>query len=477
MDARQILHNGLCLFVILFSIGSVGVQAQPRLGTGALGKMPVARAGASSQFPSGAMGQDLLARVVESAWNGTGWTPSLETFHSYAEGRRTSLETRTWVEATSSWAPELRETYTYGMEGMVQALHESWSPGAGAYEATSRSVYTYSAGSGGTFVLIEEQEDTWNGTAWIPDERWLYSYTGGWAAEIIIQDWDGSAWVNLEREFYEEAGGMLVQVFYEWSGTAWMPRHRTIFPGMWFADMVALSERLAAEADQLVTATRLFLIWPPTVDYGWNGTAWQEETRIRVEKDTQGRTTTVFMDAHDGSAWVIASRYAFEYGPTGMPESARYEIYNEGDGSWMLLSREDYAYDGAGRLLTATGYMVNFMNPTELVPDRLQEFWWTSGGTAREADTDLPSGFVLHPIYPNPFNPSVRVPFDLAQAAWVVMEIYDGAGRLVATLVDGPMPPGRHEVRFDAADAPSGAYQVVLRANGERVSRPVALVR
>jgi hypothetical protein len=50
--------------------------------------------------------------------------------------------------------------------------------------------------------------------------------------------------------------------------------------------------------------------------------------------------------------------------------------------------------------------------------------------------------------------------------AEVVLEVYDVLGRRVAVLVNGLMPAGRYEVRFDASGLSSGVYLGVLRAPG-----------
>jgi len=61
-------------------------------------------------------------------------------------------------------------------------------------------------------------------------------------------------------------------------------------------------------------------------------------------------------------------------------------------------------------------------------------------------------------VKPNPFNPSATISFDVAEASITRLVVYDALGREVARLVDGMMEAGRHEVRFDASNLPSGVY-------------------
>ncbi|NOX38886.1 MAG: T9SS type A sorting domain-containing protein [Calditrichaeota bacterium] len=60
------------------------------------------------------------------------------------------------------------------------------------------------------------------------------------------------------------------------------------------------------------------------------------------------------------------------------------------------------------------------------------------------AETFLPEEFRLYPNYPNPFNPSTTIVFDLPQAVPVRLEIFNALGERVMTLVDDRFPPGRH---------------------------------
>ena len=55
-------------------------------------------------------------------------------------------------------------------------------------------------------------------------------------------------------------------------------------------------------------------------------------------------------------------------------------------------------------------------------------------------------------------------------------EVVDVRGRRVATLTDGPLPAGAHELRWDAA-VPAGVYFVRVRADGESAARRLVRIR
>jgi len=76
----------------------------------------------------------------------------------------------------------------------------------------------------------------------------------------------------------------------------------------------------------------------------------------------------------------------------------------------------------------------------------------------------LPSEFSLDQNYPNPFNPVTTIEFTLPQSENVTLVVYDTLGRAVETLIRGPLEAGRHRVRFDASQLPSGLYLYRMRA-------------
>ena len=66
---------------------------------------------------------------------------------------------------------------------------------------------------------------------------------------------------------------------------------------------------------------------------------------------------------------------------------------------------------------------------------------------------DLPLRFALNPNQPNPFSASTQLRFDLPVRSPVRVEVFDLAGRRVATLVDGIQPAGRHSRAWDGRNS------------------------
>jgi hypothetical protein len=95
--------------------------------------------------------------------------------------------------------------------------------------------------------------------------------------------------------------------------------------------------------------------------------------------------------------------------------------------------------------------------------------------SAEEATADIPTTFGLDQNFPNPFNPSTTVRFQLPAASFVTLKVFDVLGREVATLVRAELPAGFHQSTWNGADAAgrlssSGMYLLVMQAepsNGE----------
>ena len=76
----------------------------------------------------------------------------------------------------------------------------------------------------------------------------------------------------------------------------------------------------------------------------------------------------------------------------------------------------------------------------------------------------MPTEYRLHANYPNPFNPSTSIAYDLPGDVNVTLKVYDIMGREIVTLVNDYQPAGRHLVQFSPDGLASGAYIYQLRA-------------
>ena len=98
---------------------------------------------------------------------------------------------------------------------------------------------------------------------------------------------------------------------------------------------------------------------------------------------------------------------------------------------------------------------------------------WVKPGT----QTEQPREFGMLNAYPNPFNQSSVVSYQLSANSNVNIKVYDITGREVARLVGGMKPAGQHQVVFDGSHLTSGVYFVRLEAGEFKQTRKILLIK
>jgi hypothetical protein len=98
---------------------------------------------------------------------------------------------------------------------------------------------------------------------------------------------------------------------------------------------------------------------------------------------------------------------------------------------------------------------------------------WTENGTVIDlmkavtgvaGMSDIPAEFALANNYPNPFNPSTTIRYQLPNACTVTLKIFDAIGREVTTLVNERKDAGYYQVQWNAAHYSSGIYFYTISA-------------
>ncbi|MDR3666796.1 MAG: T9SS type A sorting domain-containing protein [Ignavibacteriaceae bacterium] len=76
----------------------------------------------------------------------------------------------------------------------------------------------------------------------------------------------------------------------------------------------------------------------------------------------------------------------------------------------------------------------------------------------------IPADYKVSQNFPNPFNPSTVINYQLPQSSYVSLKVYNSLGQEVATLVNGFISAGTHDVQFNASNLSSGVYFYVIKA-------------
>jgi hypothetical protein len=85
--------------------------------------------------------------------------------------------------------------------------------------------------------------------------------------------------------------------------------------------------------------------------------------------------------------------------------------------------------------------------------------------------------FSLAQNYPNPFNPTTNINFSIPESGNVKLAVYNTLGQEVATLVNGVMAAGQHEVTLNAQSLPSGAYIYKLQSGNSVMIKKMLLLK
>jgi hypothetical protein len=90
---------------------------------------------------------------------------------------------------------------------------------------------------------------------------------------------------------------------------------------------------------------------------------------------------------------------------------------------------------------------------------------------------NIPAVFALNQNYPNPFNPSTVINYQLATDNYTTLEVYNLIGKEVATLVNGYVTAGSHQVTFDGSHLTSGMYFYKLQSGNNVEVKKLTLVK
>lgn len=93
------------------------------------------------------------------------------------------------------------------------------------------------------------------------------------------------------------------------------------------------------------------------------------------------------------------------------------------------------------------------------------------------AESEMFTSCNLHQNYPNPFNSATCFEFEVIGYTNVKLQIYDLAGRTIATLLEEKVSPGFHRIAWNPENAPAGVYIVRMQAPGMNNFRKVTLLR
>jgi hypothetical protein len=100
-----------------------------------------------------------------------------------------------------------------------------------------------------------------------------------------------------------------------------------------------------------------------------------------------------------------------------------------------------------------------------------------NAGEFVEISLGKPQEFALYANYPNPFNPSTAIQYDLPEKSFVRLRVFDILGRQVAVLVEEERPAGSYSLSFNASNLPSGIYFYRIEAGSFVETKRMVLLK
>ena len=121
-----------------------------------------------------------------------------------------------------------------------------------------------------------------------------------------------------------------------------------------------------------------------------------------------------------------------------------------------------------GKLQIGSTYFWRVYANTDLGPTPWSDIWYFSTVIVGiySNNNNIPDNYKLYPNYPNPFNPTTKVKFDVPKQSYTGIIIYDVLGKQIEKAFEGNLNAGQYEFTWNASEMNSGVY--FLRMIGDK---------
>ena len=162
------------------------------------------------------------------------------------------------------------------------------------------------------------------------------------------------------------------------------------------------------------------------------------------------------------------------YDLSQLPEGIMLALRDNSTGDMMYLegSSLETSLQSKGSFDYPSGHMPNYPELGE------SQFTLVVYGTLASVEEDIiPETYALSQAYPNPFNPSTVIGYDLPVDSYVQLDIYDITGRHVSSLIDGMVRAGKQEFTWTTNQLASGIYLVKLVTGGKTFNQKITYLK
>jgi Secretion system C-terminal sorting domain len=156
--------------------------------------------------------------------------------------------------------------------------------------------------------------------------------------------------------------------------------------------------------------------------------------------------------------------YSYNFGK----EAGDYTIANIPFGTYEVVAQKIGFNNGVSQIVTIDSINNQFFNI---------DVSFLISGVENDDGNIFPSELILHPGYPNPFNPSTNISFSLPNTADIKLQILNILGESISVLLNTRLPGGNYNYNFVANGLSSGVYIVSLQAGNQIRTQKIMLIK
>jgi hypothetical protein len=375
------------------------------------------------------------------------WVNSWGSIYGY-DGYGNFIESLTGEWSGTSWVYRIKRTYTYDNQNRRKEYIEQWLNDDSSSMNYSKHIYTYNDKG----IMIEDLYLLpMNDSTWVFFFKETYEYDSNLhMVEHITATWNDTVWVNYFKwiNSFDISGRMILSLSQEWNGNSWEN-----------------SEKYTYTYDNNGNRTI-------ELNQNWDGNNWINNNQQIHSYDINGRRTEWIAQVWIETTWVNNYKNSFSYIGCGTLSEWLFQTWN--DSVWVNDWRDNYIQDSKGYL-------------AQVLTEKWDGHTWLNANRAtytyKELVLDIEDGYLspgtfrLFDNYPNPFNPSTTIKYQLPIQNYVALKVFDVLGREVAILVNGIEQPGYKSVNFNAGGLTSGVYYYRLQAGNYIETKKLLLLR
>jgi len=136
------------------------------------------------------------------------------------------------------------------------------------------------------------------------------------------------------------------------------------------------------------------------------------------------------------------------------------QVFGSNDTIWVSIGQTAIGESNAGATYLGAGYLYSECTELKVIESK-----------------EIPKTFAINSIYPNPFNSSCAIEFEVSEECDVAIELYDMQGKKLGIQNFEPLQTGKYRMRWNAENLASGVYFVRLNAGERTITKRVVLMK